>query len=124
MAAEGGHRLSAAAPPGLSIPHRRARPRPEVRESMNSPALLAAVPTWFVVLPDTDEAAAVAATALPHAAESLPHASGRPWLMGRWNPGELTAGECGGVRLAVLGGWCRAPGCYAAGAKALRRAGE
>ncbi|MGV4982777.1 asparagine synthase-related protein [Streptomyces sp. NRAIS4] len=70
---------------------------------MNSPALLAVVPAWFVVLPDTDEAAAVAARALPHAAESHPHASGRPWLMGRWNPAELAVGECGGVRLAVLG---------------------
>ncbi|MFI9248688.1 asparagine synthase-related protein [Streptomyces sp. NPDC053069] len=70
---------------------------------MNSPALLAVVPAWFVVLPDTDEAAAVAARALPHATESHPHASGRPWLMGRWNPRELTVGECGGVRLAVLG---------------------
>ncbi|MGW3359959.1 asparagine synthase-related protein [Streptomyces bungoensis] len=70
---------------------------------MNSPALPAVVPAWFVVLPDTDEAAAVAARALPHATESHPHVSGRPWLMGRWDPRELTVGECGGVRLAVLG---------------------
>lgn len=70
---------------------------------MNSPALPAVVPAWFVVLPDTDEAAAVAARALPHATESHTHVSGRPWLMGRWDPRELTVGECGGVRLAVLG---------------------
>ncbi|MEV7691373.1 asparagine synthase-related protein [Streptomyces bungoensis] len=70
---------------------------------MNSPALPAVVPAWFVVLPDTEEAAAVAARVLPHATESHPHVSGRPWLMGRWDPRELTVGECGGVRLAVLG---------------------
>ncbi|MFJ3334408.1 asparagine synthase-related protein [Streptomyces sp. NPDC086766] len=70
---------------------------------MNSPASLAVVPAWFVVLPDTDEAAAVGARALPHATESYPHASGRPWLMGRWSPGELAVGECRGVRLAVSG---------------------
>ncbi|POX56241.1 asparagine synthase [Streptomyces sp. Ru71] len=70
---------------------------------MNSPVSLAVVPTWLVVLPDTDAASAAAARALPHATGSHTHVSGRPWLIGRWRPGELTVGECGGVRLAVWG---------------------
>lgn len=70
---------------------------------MNSPVSLAVVPAWLVVLPDTDAAAAAAARALAHATESHPHASGRPWLVGRWRPQEMTVGKCGGVRLAVWG---------------------
>ncbi|GHA07071.1 hypothetical protein GCM10010389_53090 [Streptomyces echinoruber] len=64
---------------------------------------VAAVPAWLLVLPDTDEAAAVAARARPYASEVHAHASGRPWLMGRWRPEELVLGECGGARVAVLG---------------------
>ncbi|MDT3400052.1 lasso peptide isopeptide bond-forming cyclase [Streptomyces sp. B1866] len=70
---------------------------------MDSPLSVAVAPAWLLVLPDTDAAAAVAAKARPHAAETCPHASGRPWLMGRWQPGELTVGQSGGVRVAVLG---------------------
>ncbi len=64
---------------------------------------LQALPTWFAVLPDTDAAAAVAAKALAHAAQTLRHRSGRPWLVGRWAPSSMVVGECGGTRLAVLG---------------------
>ncbi|WP_037890783.1 lasso peptide isopeptide bond-forming cyclase [Streptomyces sp. NRRL S-87] len=64
---------------------------------------LQALPTWFTVLPDTDEAAAVAARALAHATQCLHHRSGRPWLVGRWAPTGAVVGECGGTRIAVLG---------------------
>ncbi|MEW9520837.1 lasso peptide isopeptide bond-forming cyclase [Streptomyces tubercidicus] len=57
----------------------------------------------FVVLPDTaaaDEARAVAPWAAPRV---LSHASGRPWLVGRWSPGELRVATAGPVQVAVAG---------------------
>ncbi|MFJ4809410.1 asparagine synthase-related protein [Streptomyces longwoodensis] len=70
---------------------------------MDSPVSLTVVPSWLVVLPDTDAAAAVAADVLPYATASHRHASGRPWLVSRGRADELTVGTCGGVRLAVVG---------------------
>ncbi|MFC0844830.1 lasso peptide isopeptide bond-forming cyclase [Streptomyces noboritoensis] len=64
---------------------------------------LRAVPAWFVVLPDTDAAAALAAKALAHANRSLPHASGRPWLVGRWAPETIVAAKHRGVRVVLIG---------------------
>ncbi|MFI9237253.1 lasso peptide isopeptide bond-forming cyclase [Streptomyces sp. NPDC053079] len=70
---------------------------------MDESLSLQAVPAWFVALPDTDAAAALAAEALTHASRSLRHASGRPWLVGRWAPGTVVVGEHGDTRVAVLG---------------------
>ncbi|WP_411136959.1 lasso peptide isopeptide bond-forming cyclase [Streptomyces sp. C10] len=59
--------------------------------------------TGFVVLPDTaaaDEARAVTPWAAPRV---LSHASGRPWLVGRWSPGELRVATAGPVQVAVAG---------------------
>ncbi|WP_089955202.1 lasso peptide isopeptide bond-forming cyclase [Lentzea xinjiangensis] len=57
----------------------------------------------FVVLPDHEAALAVARrTGAP---KTLTHASGRPWLVGRWSDDEITAAAVGDVRLAVIG-WC------------------
>ncbi|MFJ5552405.1 lasso peptide isopeptide bond-forming cyclase [Streptomyces sp. NPDC093225] len=78
---------------------------------------LQALPTWFIVLPDTDAAATVAAKALAHAAQCLQHRSGRPWLLGRWAPSSMVVGECGGTRIAVLGE-------HSVTAEAARRAAE
>lgn len=64
---------------------------------------LRALPAWFVVLPDTDAAAALAAKALAHANRSLCHASGRPWLVGRWAPETIVAAKHRGVRVVLLG---------------------
>ncbi|KAA6212438.1 lasso peptide isopeptide bond-forming cyclase [Streptomyces albofaciens JCM 4342] len=64
---------------------------------------LSALPSWFVVLPDTDAAAAVAAKALSHATHSLRHASGRPWLVGRWTDESAVVGVHGRTRVAVIG---------------------
>lgn len=64
---------------------------------------LRALPAWFAVLPDTDAAAALAAKALAHANRSLCHASGRPWLVGRWAPETIVAAKHRGVRVALIG---------------------
>ncbi|CAM5317499.1 lasso peptide isopeptide bond-forming cyclase [Streptomyces abikoensis] len=70
---------------------------------MDQPLSLQSVPAWFVVLPDTDAAAAPAAGALRFASRSLPHASGRPWIVGRWDPGTTVTGAHRDVRVAVMG---------------------
>ncbi len=59
--------------------------------------------TWFVVLPDCDAARDVAAALGPHAPQTLPHPSGRPWLMGRWTADELVAAQVGETQVAVIG---------------------
>lgn len=70
---------------------------------MDESLSLQALPTWFVALPDTEAAAALAAKALPHSARCLHHASGRPWLVGRWRPETMVVGEHRAARVAVLG---------------------
>ncbi|MFJ3224840.1 asparagine synthase-related protein [Streptomyces sp. NPDC086783] len=59
--------------------------------------------SWFVVLPDTDAVAGHAARLRSCASRELPHASGRPWLIGRWSARTLTTARCGGSRVAVIG---------------------
>lgn len=57
----------------------------------------------FVVLPDTASAAEARAV-VPWAAPRVhSHASGRPWLVGRWLPGEIQVVTAGPVRVAVIG---------------------
>ncbi|MFJ7113693.1 hypothetical protein ACIQW4_10965 [Streptomyces albogriseolus] len=58
---------------------------------------------WFLVFPDTDAVAALAARARPCATREIAHPSGRPWLIGRWPDHALTSVACGPARLAVLG---------------------
>ncbi|CAL9507290.1 hypothetical protein SUDANB171_03553 [Streptomyces sp. enrichment culture] len=64
------------------------------------------MPTWWIILPDTAEAAALverldpAHATYPHVVR---HSSGRPWLLGRWRgPGVISA-EAGSGRVTVLG---------------------
>lgn len=57
---------------------------------------------WFVVLPDCDTGSAAAA-AFYQDAQVVNHASGRPWLIGRWPADHLTLGTAGKVRIAVVG---------------------
>lgn len=59
--------------------------------------------SWFVVLPDCDAALGVATALGPHAPQTLPHASGRPWLLGCWAADELVAAHVRDVRVAVIG---------------------
>lgn len=58
---------------------------------------------WFVVLPDCAAAYDVAAALGPHAPKTLPHPSGRPWLIGRWATDELVAAHVGQTQVAVIG---------------------
>ncbi|WP_116209813.1 hypothetical protein [Streptomyces olivoreticuli] len=60
--------------------------------------------TWFAVLPDTDAGGAAARLLRDSGAlEEIPHASGRPWLLGRWAPGGMTVVHAGAVRVAAAG---------------------
>jgi asparagine synthase (glutamine-hydrolysing) len=58
---------------------------------------------WFVVFPDCAAARGVAAAVRPHAPQTLPHVSGRPWLLGCWAADELVVAQAGDVRVAVIG---------------------
>ncbi|MDT0343788.1 asparagine synthase-related protein [Streptomyces litchfieldiae] len=70
---------------------------------------------WFVVLPDAAGGPAVARALEAGCVRVLTHASGRPWVVGRWPGSALTAAAAGRTRLALLGQG-------APGAEALRRA--
>lgn len=58
---------------------------------------------WFLAFPDTDAVAEHAARARATASREIPHASGRPWLVGHWPPGGVTTACRGPNRLAVFG---------------------
>ncbi|MFI9202253.1 asparagine synthase-related protein [Streptomyces sp. NPDC053048] len=62
---------------------------------------------WFVVLPDRAHAPGLLdrlrSLAGPAVLHLVPHASGRPWLVGCWPDEELTICVSGDVRLAVAG---------------------
>ena len=64
---------------------------------------LGSVPFWFVVLPDHESALPIAGMARTDAPGEISHPSGRPWLLGQWPEGALTAGQAGPVKIAVLG---------------------
>lgn len=70
---------------------------------MEVPLSLSALPSWFVVLPDTDAATPVATKALSYASHTLRHASGRPWLVGRWAARTAVVGAYDKTRVAVIG---------------------
>ncbi|MCC3767860.1 lasso peptide isopeptide bond-forming cyclase [Streptomyces sp. UNOC14_S4] len=70
---------------------------------MDQTLSLQTVPAWFVVLPDTDAAAPLARAVLPYSHRTLCHASGRPWIVGRWAPDAMVVGEHGDTRVAVTG---------------------
>lgn len=56
-----------------------------------------------MVLPDCKAALGIAAALGPHASQTVPHPSGRPWLMGRWATEELVVAQVPGVRMVVIG---------------------
>ncbi|GAA1005104.1 lasso peptide isopeptide bond-forming cyclase [Streptomyces thermogriseus] len=59
----------------------------------------------FLVLPDNQDGAAVARATSPGLEQTqvIPHASGRPWIVGAWNAGEMLTASVGRKRLALLG---------------------
>jgi len=59
----------------------------------------------FVVFGDHEAALAVAHRVCVPGSRTLTHASGRPWLAGKWSDDEITVAAAGDVRLAVIG-WC------------------
>lgn len=59
---------------------------------------------WFAVLPDCAAASAAAEKVFQHGgADVVFHASGRPWLIGRWATGEMMVAAAGRIQLAVTG---------------------
>jgi len=69
---------------------------------MMSLSKLGGVPFWFVVLADDESALPIASMVRIDAAGEISHPSGRPWLLGQWPEGALTAGQAGPVKIAVL----------------------
>ncbi len=65
---------------------------------------LGRLPSWFVVLPDCDAASAVVRSLQDHTPVAvLHHASGRPWLVGRWAADAIATGRAGRTAVAVIG---------------------
>ncbi|MGW8765986.1 asparagine synthase-related protein [Streptomyces sp. NPDC055815] len=69
---------------------------------MRSPRL-AALPFWFVVLPDHPQAERVAAPLRAGAWQTVRHPSGRPWIVGRWAARDAAVVSAGERRLALIG---------------------
>ncbi|MGP3948712.1 asparagine synthase-related protein [Streptomyces sp. 7N604] len=57
----------------------------------------------FLILPDCASAEPVARAAARPGVQTVAHASGRPWLLGRWDKNECLLVTCGPRRLALLG---------------------
>ncbi|MET9292367.1 asparagine synthase-related protein [Streptomyces sp. NPDC003077] len=58
---------------------------------------------WFVVLADGEASFAAARALRPFASRVIRHASGRPWLMGRWPDRAMTFARAGDARVVVAG---------------------
>ncbi|WP_341716392.1 asparagine synthase-related protein [Micromonospora sp. FIMYZ51] len=59
--------------------------------------------TWFAAIPDCAAATAAAQSLAVGAEHVIPHASGRPWLVGRWRTDELAVVRVGANLAAVIG---------------------
>ncbi|CAL9500303.1 lasso peptide isopeptide bond-forming cyclase [Streptomyces levis] len=57
----------------------------------------------FTVFTDREDAAAVARSFARPGTRTLPHPSGRPWLVGRWDDEEIVTAQAGRAALAVVG---------------------
>ncbi|MGW2367889.1 asparagine synthase-related protein [Streptomyces sp. NPDC001667] len=58
---------------------------------------------WFAVLPDGPSAQAAVCALRPRAERIVAHASGRPWLLGRWADDQVTIARTYRARVAVIG---------------------
>ncbi|MEU4209150.1 lasso peptide isopeptide bond-forming cyclase [Streptomyces sp. NPDC026206] len=56
-----------------------------------------------MVLPDTADGAEIRALVPLASPQVITHASGRPWLVGRWTQDQVTVASAGPARLAVIG---------------------
>jgi len=61
------------------------------------------VEDWWVMLPDSGAAAAVTERLCRGEVRSVPHVSGRPWLVGRWDARREVSAQAGEARVVVLG---------------------
>jgi len=59
--------------------------------------------TWFIVLPDCRSAHPVAEGFCNPALQLVEHASGRPWIVGRWAWDQMTVASAGRARTAIIG---------------------
>ncbi|MFE4668194.1 asparagine synthase-related protein [Streptomyces sp. NPDC056716] len=59
--------------------------------------------SWFAVLPDHDAASQAADRLRPWSGQEVRHASGRPWLLGRWEAAETVTARAGVHAVAVIG---------------------
>jgi asparagine synthase (glutamine-hydrolysing) len=59
--------------------------------------------TWLVIAPDNESGAAATAALISSARRVIPHASGRPWLLGCWPGDEVLVAVAGAARIAVIG---------------------
>ncbi|MBD0742623.1 lasso peptide isopeptide bond-forming cyclase [Streptomyces sp. CBMA152] len=57
----------------------------------------------FAVFPDREDTAAAARLFARPGTRTLPYASGRPWLIGRWHDDELVTAQAGPAALAAIG---------------------
>ncbi|MBW1599503.1 lasso peptide isopeptide bond-forming cyclase [Streptomyces sp. JJ38] len=57
----------------------------------------------FTVFTDREDAAAVARSFARPGTRTLPHPSGRPWLVGRWHDDEIVSARVGPASIAVIG---------------------
>ncbi|CCH32653.1 asparagine synthase-related protein [Actinosynnema sp. NPDC047251] len=74
----------------------------------------------LVALPDHPGAAAAAYRVPYETPDVVLHPSGRPWLVGRWAPGELQVATTGSAQVAVFGFCPVTPGWMAGCAERLR----
>ncbi|MGW6024251.1 lasso peptide isopeptide bond-forming cyclase [Streptomyces sp. NPDC055099] len=72
----------------------------------------------FTVFSDREDAAAAARSFSRPGMRMLPHASGRPWLVGQWHDDEIVTAHAGRTGLAVIG--C----CPVDAGELARRAGQ
>lgn len=59
--------------------------------------------TRFAVLPDRGDAYPAATWLAQPGAKIVRHSSGRPWLVGWWPEDDITVGEAGSTRIALIG---------------------
>ncbi|AOS62356.1 asparagine synthase-related protein [Actinoalloteichus hymeniacidonis] len=57
----------------------------------------------FVILPDCPQGTSVAESIGGAGTTVVEHPSGRPWIVGRWSPGEIVAASAGRHRIVALG---------------------
>lgn len=79
---------------------------------------------WFAVLPDGEAGPAAARALLPQVSRVIPHASGRPWLLGDWPDGQVTVAAAGEARLAVIGRCPVTAGALAARSRRVREVAD